>query len=345
MRAAVLRAYNEDLSIEDVPNPDCPEDGVVLEVLACGICRSDWHGWTGEHARLELGQIGGHEYCGEVVEAGPRATHRTGDRLIAPFILACGACPSCRSGDQNTCLHQRLPGFTEPGAFAEYVAVPFDHNLSPLPESLSPASAAGLGCRVTTAWHALTGRAAVQPGEWLAVHGTGGIGLSALLLGRAIGARVIVVDVVAEKLTHALGLGAEAAIDARNGDAAGQIREITKGGAHVSIEALGRPETTNASIACLRPLGRHVQVGMPVGHTARMEIDMAAVYTGQLALYGTRGMPSWKYPSLLGLIETGRVDVSPLVAREVALSDTGAELAVFNGPAPPGIAVITDFLN
>jgi len=343
MRAAVLRDYNSDLSIEDVAEPECPTDGVVLKVLACGICRSDWHGWSGEHPRVKPGQIGGHEYCGEVVEAGPDSQWQIGDRLVAPFILACGSCPSCQSGNQNTCPNQRLPGFVEPGAFAEYVAVPMDHNLARLPDSLSPTVAAGLGCRVTTSWHALTGRAALQGGEWLAVHGTGGIGLSAALLGRALGAYVVVVDVVQEKLDHALGLGIDAAVNASDGDAAEKIREITGGGAHVSVEALGIPVTVNSSITCLRPLGRHVQVGMPVGHTAHMEINMSAVYQRNLALYGTRGMPSWRYPSLLGLITSGRVDMSPLIAREVVLSQTGAELAAFNGPTPPGVAVITDF--
>lgn len=343
MRAAVLRTYNADLSIEDVPEPDCPPDGVVLKVLACGICRSDWHGWVGEHPRVKPGQIGGHEYCGEVVAAGPASRWAVGDRLVAPFILSCGGCQSCQSGQQNTCPNQRLPGFVEPGAFAEYVAVPFDHNLARLPETLSPTVAAGLGCRVTTSWHALTGRADLKAGEWLAVHGTGGVGLSAMLLGKALGASVVVVDIVQEKLDHALGLGADAAVNAADGDVAERIKEITGGGAHVSVEALGIEATVSASIACLRPLGRHVQVGMPIGHTARMEIDMNRVYMGNLALYGTRGMPSWRYPSLLGLITRGVVDMSPLIAREVALSQTGAELAAFNGPTPPGVAVITDF--
>ena len=246
MRAAVLRTYNEDLALEDAPDPVCPEDGVVLRVLACGVCRSDWHGWTGEHPQVKPGQIGGHEYCGEVVAAGPRSRWAVGDRLVAPFIRACGSCPACASGASNTCPNQRLPGFVEPGAFAEYVAVPHDHNLARLPEGVSPTVAAGLGCRVTTAWHALTGRAALQPGEWLAVHGTGGIGLATLILGRAMGARVVVTDVVPEKLSHALTLGAEAALDARDGDVATAIREITRGGAHVSVEALGIAETANA---------------------------------------------------------------------------------------------------
>ena len=192
MRAAVLRTYNEDLSLEKAADPACEADGVVLRVLACGICRSDWHGWTGEHPRVKPGQIPGHEYSGEVVETGPQSTWKVGDRVDAPFILACGVCPDCQSGHGNTCARQRLPGFTEPGAFAELISVPFAHNLARLPDSLTPVVAAGLGCRVTTVWHALTDRAALQAGEWLAVHGTGGIGLSALLLGCALGARVIV---------------------------------------------------------------------------------------------------------------------------------------------------------
>ena len=343
MRAAVLRAYGQDLEIEQVADPDCPDDGVVLRVLACGVCRSDYHGWAGEHARVKPGQILGHEYCGEVVAVGPLARWQVGDRVLAPFILACGACPACQSGQSNTCPDQKLPGFTQSGAYAEYVAVPHGHNLVRLPGSLTPALAAGLGCRVTTAWHALTGRAALQGGEWLAVHGTGGVGLATLLLGRALGARVVVVDVVPEKLSHAMALGAEAAVDARDGAVAARIIEITGGGAHVSVEALGIAQTTNASLECLRPLGRHVQVGMPTGHSARMEINMNAVYMRNLALYGTRGMPAWRYPSLLGLIEAGRVDIRPMVAREIALSGASAELRAFGGPTPPGVAVITEF--
>lgn len=342
MRAAVLQAYREPLAIEDVPHPSCPPDGVVLKVLACGVCRSDWHGWVGEHPRVKPGQIGGHEYCGEVIEVGPQAEWQLGDLVVAPFILACGTCPQCRSGASNTCLDQRLPGFIEPGAFAEYVAVPRAHNLARLPEDMSPALAAGLGCRVTTAWHALTDRAALAGGEWLAVHGTGGIGLSAALLGKALGARVVVVDVVQEKIDHALSLGVDAGVMAsdRTGEA---IKDLTGGGAHVSVEALGIPATVDSSLKCLRPLGRHVQVGLPTGHTARMDVDMSAIYQGNLALYGTRGMPAHRYPSLFALVQSGAVDLSPLIARKVGLSDVSAELAAFDGPTPPGVAVITDF--
>ena len=220
MRAAVVREFNEDLSLETVDDPDCPPNGVVLEVEACGVCRSDFHGWVGGHPKVTPGSILGHEYCGTVAEAGPQAKFKVGDRVIAPFILGCGDCPACVTGASNACDQAIVPGFGAPGAYAEYVAAPFDHNLVYLPEAMSPALAAGLGCRVTTAWHALTDRANVRAGEWVAVHGTGGIGLSALLLAKMLGARVIAVDVVDEKLAHAKSLGADATVNASDGDAA-----------------------------------------------------------------------------------------------------------------------------
>ncbi|UWR08502.1 zinc-binding dehydrogenase [Ruegeria sp. B32] len=342
MRAAVVREFNEDLSIETVPDPTCPDNGVVLEVAACGVCRSDYHGWSGAHPKVQNGSILGHEYCGTVVEAGSNAKHKVGDRLIAPFILGCGSCHACQTGVSNTCANQIVPGFGAPGAYAEYVAVPFDHNLVHLPDTLSPALAAGLGCRVTTAWHALTDRADVAAGEWVAVHGTGGIGLSVLLLAKMLGCRVVVVDVVDEKLEHAKLHGADATVNASEEDAATAILEITGGGAQVSIEALGIETTTNASLECLAILGRHVQIGMPSGE-GWMRMNMRAIYSKQLSVFGTRGMPSWKYPRLLGLIERGDVDIQPMVAREVRLADASGELRAMRGPTSPGTAVITSF--
>ena len=345
MRAALLSGFRAALEIADLPEPDCPEDGVVLSVLACGICRSDWHAWNGSDPDIVLPQIPGHEYCGVVEAVGPLVTRwKPGDRVIAPFILACGRCPACAAGQQTTCATQILPGFTAPGAFAQQIAVPrADVNLAALPEGMDPALAAALGCRVTTAWHGLTGRAALAPGEWLAVFGSGGVGLAALILGRAIGARVVMVDVVPEKLAHARAQGADAVVNAAETDAAEAVREITGGGAHVAVEALGIAETTASALKSLRKLGRMVQIGMPAGKHTRMTLPMDAVYSGQLAVFGTRGMPAWRYPSLFALIASGRADLSPMIARRVALSAASAELAAFDAPAPPGVAVITDF--
>lgn len=345
MKAALLVQPRSDLQIADLPDPDCPPDGVVLDVLACGVCRSDWHLWGGNEPDVPLPQIPGHEYCGVVREVGREVGQwRPGDRVIAPFILACGTCPDCRAGNQTICATQVVPGFTAPGAFAEALAVPrADANLTRLPDGMDPALAAALGCRVTTAWHALTGRAALRAGEWLVIWGAGGIGLAAALIGKALGARVVVADVVQEKLDHALSLGIDAAVNAAGPDAVGEIREITDGGADLAVEALGFEITTVNAMKSLRKLGRMVQVGMPAGAHVNMTLPWDVVYSGQLAIYGTRGMPSWRYPSLLSLIESGALDLAPMIARRVALSGASAELAAFDGPTPPGVAVITDF--
>jgi len=346
MRAAQLTGWRSPLDIVDVPSPDVTPDGVVLKVLACGVCRSDWHAWTGSDP-VALPHVLGHEYCGEVIAVGGDVRRwRVGDWVIAPFILACGRCPDCAAGHQTICADQVVPGFTAPGAFAQEIAVSYaDTNLTALPDTIAPDLAAGLGCRVTTAWHALTGRAALRGGEWLAVFGGGGVGVSALLLGKALGARVVVVDVVPEKLTFASALGADAVVNAAETDAVEAVREITGGGADLALEALGIELTTRAAIKSLRKLGRMVQVGMPAGDHLEMSLPMDAVYSGQLAIFGTRGMPAWRYPSLMSLIEGGQVDLSPLVTRRIALSDVSAELAAFDAPAPPGVAVVTDFLN
>lgn len=345
MIAAELREWGAPLALVERDAPVAPEGGVVLRVLACGVCRSDWHVWVGADPDVRLPHVPGHEYCGEVIAVGAGVRRwSVGDRVIAPFILACGQCGDCAAGNQTICTGQVLPGFTAPGAFAEQIAVPFaDVNLAALPEGMVPTLAAALGCRTTTAWQALTGRAALQPGEWLAVFGGGGVGLSALLLGRALGARVVVVDVVPERLDYAIALGADAVVNARDGDPAEAVRAATGGGAHVAVEALGIAETTVNALKSLRKLGRMVQVGMPAGEHVTMPIPMDTIYSGQLAVYGTRGMPAHEYPTLLNMIAGGHVDLTPIVAREVPLSRASEELAAFDAPAAPGVAVITDF--
>lgn len=271
MIAARLTAHRAPLEIGHVADPVCPTDGVIVEVLACGVCRSDWHVWVGADADVVLPHIPGHEFCGVIVDTGPDVCGwQKGDRVIAPFILACGSCGACQSGQQTICADQVLPGFTTAGAFAERVAVAHaDVNLTALPDAMDPALAAALGCRVTTAWHALTGRAALRPGEWLGIWGGGGVGLAALILARAMGARVAVADIVPAKLDHARALGAEVVIDARSDDPAAAMKDATSGGVDLALEALGIAATTANAIRSLKKLGRMVQVGMPAGAIPR----------------------------------------------------------------------------
>jgi D-arabinose 1-dehydrogenase-like Zn-dependent alcohol dehydrogenase len=344
MRAALMTAVRNPLDVAQVPDPVATEGAVVLRVIACGVCRSDWHVWSGaDPAPLPL--VLGHEFCGEVVSVGAGVTRwQVGDKVIAPFILACGTCSTCQSGAQTICDAQVLPGFNAPGAYAEYVAVPFaDTNLSALPEGLDPAVAAAMGCRITTAWSALTGRAQLRPGEWLAVFGCGGVGLSAVMLGKALGARVIAVDVVPEKLDHALANGADYTVNARREDPSEAIKDYTQGGAQVVVEALGIPETTSAAMTSLAKLGRMVQIGMPTGEHAQQTLPWSALYSGQLAIFGSRGMEGRRYPALFSFLSASGLDLAPLIARRISLKDVTAELAAFDAPAPPGVAVITEF--
>lgn len=294
MRAAVYREFQGPITVETVADPVCPSDGVILAVKANGVCRSDWHGWMGHDADIRLPHVPGHEMAGEVLEVGRdcRGGWRPGDRVGVPFILACGACPSCRAGQQEVCERQDQPGFTLWGSFAEYVAVPrADINLVALPEGLDFAAAASLGCRFTTAFRAVLQHGDLRPGEWIAVHACGGVGLSAVMIARAAGARVIAVDRDKRALLAAEALGAEFTLNAGDSDDIPEaIRDATGGGAHVSIDALGHRETCRNSILCLRRRGRHVQVGLLAGDHADPPLPLGRAIAYELSLHGSHGM-------------------------------------------------------
>ncbi len=164
--------------------------------------------------------------------------------------------------------------------------------------------------------------------------------MSVLLLAKILGCQVVVVDVVDKKLEHAKVHGADATVNASKENTAAAIRDITDGGANVSIAALGIETTKNASLECLATLDRHVQIGMPPVD-GMMQVNICTIYSKQLSFFGTRGMPSWKYPRLLGMIERGEVDIQPMVAREIRLEEASIELRAMNGPTSPGTAVIT----
>ncbi|WP_018634281.1 alcohol dehydrogenase catalytic domain-containing protein [Neomegalonema perideroedes] len=347
MKAALLRAIAEPLSVETVADPACPPDGVTVEVRACGLCRSDHHTWKGAEEGLPLPHVMGHEFAGVVAEVGPDCRNfRRGDRVTAPFILGCGQCADCRAGHPTICATQDLIGFTRWGAFAERLAVPrADFNLVRLPEAVGFVEAAGMGCRVTTAWRGLTDRADLRPGEWLAVHGCGGVGLSAILLAKILEARVIAVDVSEGALAMAREMGAEQVLNASEiADVGAAVRDLTGGGAHVSLDALGATETFLNSLRSLRKLGRHVQIGMPVGRHVRVELPLLdLVYARQLTLHGMRGLGAAGFASLLDLAASGRLDLAGLVTERLPLEGLSEALARMDAGRMVGIAVVDRF--
>jgi len=340
VRALVIRAFREPPELEDVPEPELPPDAALVEVRATGLCRSDWHGWMGHDASIRLPHVPGHEFAGVVAEVGPEVRGISpGDRVTAPFCCGCGACEPCRLGQTQICERDYQPGFTGWGSFAERVLIPVaDLNCVPLPDGLAFEAAAALGCRFMTAFAAVGERGKVRAGDWLAVHGCGGVGLSAVMLGRALGARVVAVDVAPGPLARAAELGADETLG-REHDVATSIRELTGGGAHVSIDAIGSAATAAASVRSLRRRGRHVQVGLLAGDERESRIPMAELISRELEIAGVHGMPVRDYPALLRLIASDAVDPARLIGSRITLEQAGAALAAMDRPAE-GITVI-----
>ena len=347
MKAALLHAFKKPPLITTVDDPICPPHGVIIEMQACGVCRSDHHAWSGQDPDVQLPHIMGHELAGIIVEIGAEVRHfQIGDRVTAPFILGCGTCPDCQSGKATICEDQKVIGFNIWGAFAEYIAISHaDFNLVELPENIDFSAAAALGCRMTTAYRGLLDRANLSAGEIVAIHGCGGVGLSAIIVAKAIGAQIIAVDVNEKALALARDLGANICINAaQNDDVGALIREATKGGAHVSMDALGITTTFHNSLNSLRKLGRHVQIGMPLGAHQNVNLPLLElIYSRQLQISGSRGLSASSFTPLISLIKAGKIDASALITRKIALSDITSALTDMDGYSGAGVSIITDF--
>lgn len=349
MYALYYEQFGGELKVGELPAPVPADDGVVIEVRACGVCRSDWHGWQGHDPDIKsLPHVPGHELAGVVVEVGSGVTMwRVGDRVTMPFVAGCGKCPECVSGNQQVCDHQFQPGFTAWGAFAERVAVRYaDGNLVHLPEELDFVVAASLGCRLSTAYRAVVLQGKLQPGQWVAVHGCGGLGLSAVMIATALGGRVIGIDIHSSALEMTKSLGAEAVINAAGVEDVPQaIHELTGRGADLSLDTLGSRTTCGNSIRCLRKRGRHVQVGLLVGDDASPLVPLELALSRELELVGSHGLQASYYPELFRLIGIGKLDPSRLVRRTIALEKVSAVLADMGTFAGHGVTVADKFSN
>jgi len=347
MKAVVFEQFGGPLTMAQVPDPVPHADGVVIKVEASGICRSDWHGWLGHDLDItRLPHVPGHELAGVIEEAGRDvARWKRGDRVTLPFVCGCGTCPQCASGNHQVCDYQFQPGFTAWGSFAQYVAVRYaDVNLVRLSEEIDFVTAASLGCRFSTSFRAIVAQGQVSPGQWIAVHGCGGVGLSAIMIAHALGARVIAVDIDAEVLKLAQRLGATATVNAReNADVVGSIRDLTDRGAHVSIDALGSVTTCGNSILCLRKQGRHVQVGLLAGDDYLPRIPMHQVIARELQIYGSHGMQANRYGDMLAMIVSGKLDPRAMIGKTIPLEDAPGELEKMGQFGAVGITVIARF--
>lgn len=348
MKALVLTEFQKDLEVLEVPDPELasPRD-VIVRVEANGICRSDWHLWMGDWdwigLKLDLPHVMGHEFAGVVEEVGSEVTrYKTGDRVIVPHAHGCGSCEYCLNGYNNVCENVSFAGTNYWGGYGRYVNVPDgDRNLILLPDSVGFEAAAGLGCRFMTAFHGIVDQVAVRPGEWVSVHGCGGLGLSAIHIAAALGANVIAVDINDDALALAKSLGAVDTVNAREGDVVERVREISGGGAHVAVDALGIAATCQAAIAGLRKRGRLLQVGLTSKAEAGMiPLPIDSIVLQELSIVGSANMPAGRFPDMMRMVERGLLRPEDMVTQRVGLAEAGEILMSMGEFKGAGVAVL-----
>lgn len=346
MKAVYFEKFQGPVEMRQVRHPIVHSDSVIVKVEATGLCRSDWHGWMGHDADIVLPHVPGHELAGTISELGSEIKNfKVGDRVTVPFVGGCGHCPECNSGNHQICDNQFQPGFTAWGSFAEFVEIKYAGiNLVKLPEEIDFETAASLGCRFITSFRAVVDQGKVAAGQWVAVHGCGGVGLSAIMIASAAGANVIAVDIDDEKLKMAKMAGANYVLNARKIEGISEeIKKITNRGAHLSIDALGSQETCFNSVACLRKRGKHIQVGLTTADHKHPKIPMDKVVAHELEIIGSHGMQSFRYSEMFEMIKSGKLKPEILVGKTISLHEAPQALVNMNKFENVGVTVINKF--
>jgi alcohol dehydrogenase len=346
VKAVYYQNFRGPVEVREVPNPKFSADSVIVKVEASGLCRSDWHGWMGHDSDIVLPHVPGHELAGIISEVGTEIKNfKVGDRVTVPFVSGCGHCPECVSGNHQVCDHQFQPGFTAWGSFAEFVEIKYaDINLVKLPDGIDFVTAASLGCRFITSFRAVIDQGKVTAGQWVAVHGCGGVGLSAIMIAAAAGANVIAIDIDDEKLELAKKVGANISVNARKVESVSEeIKKSTVRGAHVSIDALGSQETCFNSVSCLRKRGKHIQVGLMTGDHKHPKIPMDKVVAHELEILGSHGMQAFRYTEMFEMIKSGKLKPEFLVGKTISLNEAPAVLVNMDKFENMGVTVINKF--
>lgn len=346
MKAVYFEKFQGPIEVREVPDPKVSEGSVIVKVEATGVCRSDWHGWMGHDSDIALPHVPGHELAGVVIETGFGVQNfQRGDRVTVPFVGGCGHCAECRSGNQQVCDNQFQPGFTAWGSFAEYVEIKYaDMNLVKLSDEVDFVTAASLGCRFITSFRAVVDQGKVSSGQWVAVHGCGGVGLSAVMIAAAAGANLVAVDIDNEKLDFAKKIGAQVVINARNVESVSvEIKKVTGRGAHVSLDALGSQETCFNSVACLRKRGKHIQVGLMTGDHQHPKVPMDQVVANELEIIGSHGMQAFRYSEMFEMIRSGKLNPQQLVGKTISIDEAPQALMNMNKFENIGVTVVNRF--
>jgi len=321
------------VALEERPDPEpvAPDDAVV-KIEASGICGSDLHIYHGR-VQIEPGFIIGHEYVGTVVAKGDAVALDVGDRVLGTFHTACGTCFFCRRGIYQKCDEARVFGHgatlgSLQGTQAEMALVPRANlTLRRVPEGLSDAAALFAGDVMGTGYHAIVS-AGFRPGDTCAVIGLGPVGLCAVMAARAAGAsKVIAVDTVDGRLETARQLGAEP-VHATEEDPRQAVKAGTQvGGVDVAVDAVGNPAALDTACRLARKGGTVSVVGV---YAERVEVHMGVVWIKSLNLVTGHANVMGHLDSVLAMLASGRLDVSPLVSCEMRLEEAPDAYAAYD---------------
>jgi alcohol dehydrogenase, propanol-preferring len=322
MRAAILRAAGQPLTVGELPRPEPGPGEALVKVAACGFCHTDLHYLDhGVPTAQPPPVVLGHEISGVVEALGPgSATRSVGDRVLVPAVLPCGSCRTCREGRGNICPDLRMPGNHFDGGFAEYLNVPA-RDLVPLPSDLDLVQSAVIADALTTPYHAVVHRARVRSGEWAVVVGCGGVGINAVQFAAAAGANVLAIDLKREKLDLAKRLGASETIDpAEYPEIGREVRRRTGGGADVAFEVVGSPATVSTALSTLRRGGRLCVVGYS---DATVPLPLHRLMFFEYEVVGSLGCRPVDYPKVIEMVRQGRVRLDAVVTGSVPLERIG----------------------
>jgi D-arabinose 1-dehydrogenase-like Zn-dependent alcohol dehydrogenase len=344
MKAMLMEEIGKPMVVNEWPEPKCPDDGAIVRVEASGICRSDWHLWQGDWSwvgfKVRLPAILGHEFAGVIEEVGKDVKQvKRGTRVVVPLAQGCGVCEDCRGGHSNHCMARGMTGYARYGVLHHA-----DHNYTPLPEKVDFIEASSMGCRYVTAFHGILDQGRVKADETVVVYGCGGVGLSAIQIASALGARVIAVDLDDRKLELAKKVGAADIINGKKADPIKAVLDLTRGGADVSVDALGIAVTCRNAVMSLRKRGRHVQIGVTTqAEKGEVALPIDQIVFKELQIVGSLAIQSFRYAAMLGMVERGRLAPKQLVTETIPLEKAFGVIEQMTRFENVGISVINQF--